>query len=121
MKERAMPMIRVQVSIEVPQDKQQELLTKLSKSVAAALSKPESYMMVLFEPQISMLMGGKADPAAFVEVRSVGSISEDQARQLSNTVSQTLDETLKIQAARVYTNFAGVPGAMWGFSGRTFG
>lgn len=114
-----MPMIRVQLSVAV--EKQVELSKSLSSAVASLLGKPESYMMVLLEPGVHILMGGAGGPAALVEVRSVGTISGDQAERLSQRVSEILGQQAGIPQDRVYSNFVGVPGAMWGHGGSTFG
>jgi phenylpyruvate tautomerase PptA (4-oxalocrotonate tautomerase family) len=113
-----MPLVRVQLSSAV--DDQDGIKAELSKAVAQALGKPESYMMVVLEPGTSMLMGGSADPAALVEVRSVGTISPDQTSALSGALSQIVAKT-GIDANRVYCNFTGIPGNMWGMGDRTFG
>ena len=115
-----MPLVRVQMSVELDQNTRNSLMTELSRVVAQALGKPESYMMVLLEPGTPMLMGASADPAALVEVRSVGTISPDQARSLSGALSGALAGA-GIDAKRVYSNFTGVPGAMWGMGPSTFG
>ncbi len=116
-----MPLIRVQLSVPIEKDKQSKLMASLSQSVAQTLGKPESYMMVVLEPDTPMLMSAKAEPTALVEVRSVGTISGDQAKNLSNTISQTINQEVDINVGRIYSNFMGVPGAMWGYNGGTFG
>ena len=113
-----MPLVRVQLSTAV--EARDELKAELSKAVAGALGKPESYMMVVLEPETSMLMGGTDAPAALVEVRSVGTINSDQSSALSAALSQILART-GVEANRVYCNFTGVPPAMWGMGARTFG
>ena len=115
-----MPMIRVQLSTSVDEGTKTSLMQSLSKAVAGGLGKPESYMMVVLEPETAMLMAAQGDPAALVEIRSVGSISPDQARKLSATVSEIIAST-GISADRIYSNFMGVQGAMWGHGDRTFG
>ncbi len=116
-----MPLIRVQLSVELDEAKQSKLMSELSSTVASALGKPEGYMMVVLEQQTPMLLGASSDPAALVEIRSVGSISGDQARDLSGKVSEVIGGAAGIGADRIYSNFEGVPGAMWGYNGATFG
>lgn len=115
-----MPLIRVQLSVAVEEKTRGPLMASLSKAVAQALGKPESYMMVVLESEIPLLMGASPEPAAFVEVRSVGTINPDQARRLAGAVSDILAGT-GVSTDRIYANFAGVPGAMWGHGGDTFG
>lgn len=116
-----MPLIRVQLSVSVDGDRQSKLMTALSSTVASALGKPESYMMVVLEQQTPILLGASDDPAALVEIRSVGTISGQQARDLSSRVSAVISGATGVGADRIYSNFAGVPGAMWGHDGSTFG
>ena len=75
-----MPMIRVLMSESLNRDKQQALLEAVSTEAAELLDKPESYMMVIIEQGVPISMSASVEPAAFVDVRSVGSITEDQAR-----------------------------------------
>lgn len=116
-----MPLLRLQTSIEIPTAQRDALLAQLSAATAKQLGKPESYMMVALADQRPMLFGGDAAPAAFVEVRSVGTISPEQARGLSAALSEVLAARLGLAPERIYYNFAGVPGAMWGHGAHTFG
>lgn len=116
-----MPMIHVQTSIAIDEEKQTNLMNNLSSAVAELLEKPESYMMVILDAESTMIMSGTPEPAAFIEVRSVGSISEQEAKNLSGKISEIVGQEIGVGAGRIYLNFQGVPGVMWGFDGRTFG
>ena len=116
-----MPLIRLQLSVSVDGARQTSLMSELSSTVARALGKPEGYMMVVLEQQTPILLGASDDPAALVEIRSVGTISGQQARDLSGKVSEVISCATGIGADRIYSNFTGVPGAMWGHDGSTFG
>ena len=70
-----MPLVRVQTSTAVDEAARAATMKSLSWSVAEILQKPESYVMVILEPEVPMLFSALPDPAAFVEVRSVGTIS----------------------------------------------
>jgi len=116
-----MPLVRVQLSVALDAAAEQSILKSLSSAVASALGKPESYMMAVLEPKAALLMGGSAGPAAFCEVRSVGTISGAQAKSLSGAICEILSAQAKVPGERIYLNLAGVPGAMWGHDGGTFG
>jgi phenylpyruvate tautomerase PptA (4-oxalocrotonate tautomerase family) len=116
-----MPLVRLQVSVKVDNDKRKSLMERLSGTIAKQLGKPESYMMVVLEPETPILMAGSPDPAALAEVRSVGEISPDQATSLSGTIGEALSAELAIKPDRAYITFTGFPATMWGFNGRTFG
>ena len=115
-----MPLLRLQTNAPLDGDQTGSLMAAVSARAAQLLSKPESYMMVLVEPGVGLMMGGSSDPAAFFEVRSIGAISPDQAKALSKSVSEILEEKLKIPPSRVYSNYAGWERNMWGHNGSTF-
>ncbi len=116
-----MPLLRLQTSAAVPKVLRDELLYKLSETVARVLSKPETFMMVIVDDNKLMVMGGVADPAAFLEVRAVGQILPAQAKALSSALSELVGEQLKIVPSRIYLNFQDFDGSMWGYNGSTFG
>ena len=116
-----MPLVRVQTSVPVAPQRRAPLLAQLSRAAAEVLGKPEDYVMVVLEPEVPMLMAREPAPAAFVEVRAVGRISADQARRASAKWSEILEQALGVPAARVYSTYAGLDGAMWGQGGDTFG
>jgi len=116
-----MPCLSLQTNIEISDSKKSGLLKSISQKVAGILGKPEQYMMVVVENDAAILMGGTDAAAAFIEVRSIGTISSEQARKLSETICGVLKDQLEILPSRVYLNFQGWPGDMWGHNNTTFG
>ena len=116
-----MPLLRLTTSAKVSEQQRAELLGQLSATTAKLLGKPESYMMVILDDDRPMLMGGDDAPAALIEVRSVGTISPDQARALVKGVSEVLGGALDLPAGRIYGNLQGVEASMWGYNNSTFG
>lgn len=115
-----MPLLKLQTTVNLSEDKQQSLLAALSKAVAAAIGKPEQYVMVSLNPA-AMRMSGQAGDAAFVDIRSIGGLSGDVNRKLSKQVCALLNESLGITPERIYLNFTDVDAGCWGFNGSTFG
>jgi hypothetical protein len=97
------------------------LLQECSSQIAKLLSKPESYVMTLFDRVACMTMGGKTGPTCLVEVRSVGKLTPHQTRQLSETLCSLLSKRLDVPSARIFLNFMDFPGALWGHDGGVFG
>ena len=91
-----------------------------AKIVAETIGKPEQYVMVTLNPA-SLLMSGKSDQAAFVDVRSIGGLNGEVNRSLAQKVSRLLQESLGIAPDRVYFNFTDVKASNWGWNGSTFG
>ena len=115
-----MPLLKLETSAALPEDKRQALLTSLSKAVAETIGKPEQYVMVT-AGQAAMLMAGKPGDGAFVDLRSIGGLSDEVKRKLSLQVCQLLKDSLGISPARAYLNFTDVDAGNWGWNGSTFG
>jgi phenylpyruvate tautomerase len=95
------------------------LLATLSKTVAETIGKPEQYVMVTLS-QAAMLMSGNQGKAAFVDVRSIGGLSGDVNRRLSQKLCKLLNDALGVPENRVYLNFTDVEASNWGWNGSTF-
>ena len=54
-------------------------------------------------------------------IRSIGGLSGDVNRKLSQQVCNLLNESLGIPPNRVYLNFTDVGASHWGWNGSTFG
>ncbi len=115
-----MPLLRLETTVVLSDAQRQSLLPALSKLVADLIGKPEQYVMVSIVPA-AMLMSGQAGPAAWVEVRSIGGLTEAVNRRLSQQVCQLLGQVLKLEPKRIYLNFTDVDAAHWGWNGDTFG
>jgi phenylpyruvate tautomerase PptA (4-oxalocrotonate tautomerase family) len=59
--------------------------------------------------------------AAFVDVRSIGGLTNDVNRTLSQKVCKLLKESHGVPEDRVYLNFTEVEASDWGWNGSTFG
>ena len=115
-----MPLLKLETTVVLSDDKRQALLASLSKIVAETIGKPEQYVMVTINPA-AILMSGKPGDAAFVDVRSIGGLSGDVNRRLSQKVCRLLHESLGVPQDRIYLNFTDVEAANWGWKGNTFG
>lgn len=115
-----MPLMKLHTSVPVPAEQQDALIKSLSAIASEVIGKPETYVMVALCTG-PMCMGGEPGPAAFVDVRSIGGLSGDVNRQISERVCGLLSETLDIPANRVFLNFTDVARTHWGFNSATFG
>jgi phenylpyruvate tautomerase len=116
-----MPLIKVQTSIDAPAKPDVEvMLKKLSKTLADRLSKPESYVMTAFEPNVAMTFGGTLEPTCYVEVKSVGTMAPEQTKAMSKDFCQLLAKSLNVSENRIYIEFADAKGYLWGWNGSTF-
>ncbi|MGG6268283.1 phenylpyruvate tautomerase MIF-related protein [Leptolyngbya sp. AN03gr2] len=117
-----MPLIKVQTSIANPDAAQvTNLLKQLSAALAKHTRKPESYVMTAFEAAVPMTFGGMTDPTCYIEVKSVGSMTPDQTKSMSQDFCQQIEQALNVPIDRIYIEFADAKGYMWGWNGATFG
>jgi phenylpyruvate tautomerase PptA (4-oxalocrotonate tautomerase family) len=112
-----MPYISLQTNAEITD--RDTFLEDLSALGSRELGKPESYVMTAIDDGARMLFGGSADPCAFVRCKSIG-LTESQTDKLSKALCKFVSDTLGIPDDRVYIEFSGVPGSMWGWRGGTF-
>ena len=115
-----MPLLRLETTVSLADDQKKQLLASLSELVAHTIGKPEEYVMVSILPA-SILMGVKPGDAAFVDIRSIGGLSGDVNRQLSQKICSLLKKVLSVPQERVYLNFGNVEASHWGWNGSTFG
>jgi phenylpyruvate tautomerase len=116
-----MPLMIIHTQASVPDEKVPGLLKECSKKLAALTGKPETYVMTALERAAAMTMGGLDEPACFVDIRGVGKMTPQQTASMSKAFGELLGQALGIESRRIYLNFTGVDGAMWGWDGGTFG
>jgi phenylpyruvate tautomerase PptA (4-oxalocrotonate tautomerase family) len=115
-----MPYLKIQTNQTVDGARCQAIITKASQLVARQLGKPEGYMMVTLQPGAALVFAGKPDPAAFLEMKSIG-LPSSKTKAVSKMLCEFVEAELKVPKDRIYIEFADAPGAMWGWNGDTFG
>jgi phenylpyruvate tautomerase PptA (4-oxalocrotonate tautomerase family) len=115
-----MPLLKLETTVALTEDKRQALLASLSKIVAETIGKLQQYVMVVAS-QAAMQMSGSLGDAAFVDVQSIGGLTGVVNRKLSQKVCQLLHDSLGIPPDRIYLNVTDVQASHWGWNGNTFG
>lgn len=113
-----MPFLVIQTNVKVEPKKGAKLLRDASRHVAESLGKSEKYVMVALEDDTPMLFGGKTEPLAYLELKSIG-LPKDKTPLLSATLSSLLQDEIGVTADRVYIEFADALAPMWGWNGST--
>ncbi len=111
-----MPMINVKCSCDIPQP----VLKELSSIAADIIGKPLQYVMAAGS-RTDIILAGSAEPAAFVEVKSIGGLTSEVNRNLSQKICALLEKELHIPAERTYITFQSFTADSWGWNGSTFG
>ena len=114
-----MPLLKVATSAPLESVDRPAFLKQASADLATALGKPESYMMIQLEPAPDLIFGGTAEPAAYVELKSIG-LPADKTEQLSQNICSLIEQKLGVPPKRIYIEFASAAGAMWGWNSTTF-
>ncbi len=112
-----MPYLHIHTNCAV--DDSQALLRHCSQTLAAALAKPESYVMVELSAGKPMLFAGSDAPLAFLQLTSLGLTAAETAA-LSAQLCGLMEELLGVDSARVYIAFDAPERAMFGWKGGTF-
>ena len=115
-----MPLIKITVNVDLPENQQQALLAALSRTLAEVTHKPEGYCMVTCT-RAAVLFAGRPGPAVFVDVRGIGGLSREVNQQLTEQLGAQLKKALGVPSDRMYITFTDVPADHWGWNGKLFG
>ncbi|HIK38395.1 MAG: phenylpyruvate tautomerase MIF-related protein [Geminocystis sp.] len=116
-----MPLIKVQTSVSRPQEEKiNSLLKTLSAKLASHLGKSESYVMTIFESDTPMTFAGTFDPVCYIEVKSIGNMTPNQTKAMSQEFCSIINRELGVPQNRIYIEFADAKGYLWGWNGSTF-
>lgn len=115
-----MPYLHMSTNAVLSSEQRSALLARGTELVSSALGKPADYVMVHVHDGQALVFAGSPEPAAIVELASLG-FPEDRSAELSGEICQLLNEVADIPASRIYIDFRSPPRHMWGYDGRTFG
>ena len=113
-----MPFIDSKITVSVPQDKKDVLKSEFGK-LMSVIGKPESFLMVGFEENYDLYMGGKKlEKGAYVSVSLFGAASRSAYESLTEKICSLYEKELGIPGNAVYVTYHGVND--WGWNGRNF-
>ncbi|MDD5901154.1 MAG: phenylpyruvate tautomerase MIF-related protein [Lachnospiraceae bacterium] len=113
-----MPFIDSKITVPVPQEKKDVLKSEFGKLVSV-IGKPESFLMVGFEDNYDLYMGGKKlEKGAYVSVSLFGVASRSAYESLTEKICKLFEKELGIPGNAVYVTYHGVND--WGWNGRNF-
>ena len=116
-----MPFLKIQVSsATISETCSSALQSEGALIISQETEKSLDFVMVLVESGAKVSFGGKADPAAYIEVKSVGGFSSDVTSKLSERLSVLVESELSIPKDRVYIEFQASERHLWGWNGKTF-
>jgi len=83
------------------------------------LGKPERYVMVEMQSSLSLSFAGSVEPAAFVELKSIG-LPQEQTQHYSAALCDLITQQMEIPPERIYIEFTNASRALWGWNRTTF-
>ncbi len=113
-----MPFIDSKITVAVSQEKKDILKAEFGKAMSI-IGKPESFLMVGFEDNYDLYMGGKKlEKGAYVAVSLFGNASGAAYEEMTSVICQLFEKELGIPGNSVYVTYHGVDD--WGWNGRNF-
>ena len=112
-----MPLLSIKTNCHI--DDKMMIALAASKITADVLGKPESYVMVNLEDNQILVFAGSDQPAAYLELKSLG-LPESQTSEISSALCSFINEKTGIDSARIYIEFSNAERHMWGWKGGTF-
>lgn len=113
-----MPFIDSKITVKLSKDKEEVIKSKLGEAVAL-LSKPERFLMVGFEDEYTLYMGGKKlEKGAYVSVSLFGEATKSAYEKMTAVICDIYEKELQIPADAVYVTYHGVND--WGWNGSNF-
>ncbi len=113
-----MPFIDSKITGAVSQETRDMLKGEFGK-LMSVIGKPESFLMVGFEDNYDLYMGGKKlEKGAYVSVSLLGAASRSAYETLTEKICDLYEKKLGIPGNAVYVTYHGVND--WGWNGRNF-
>lgn len=113
-----MPFIDSKLTVKLSKEKEKSIKSKLGNAISI-LGKSEGFLMVGFDDEYSLYMGGKElEKGAYVSVSLFGEASSDAYDKMTAAICDIYAEELDIPGDKVYVTYHGVND--WGWNGRNF-
>ncbi|MFC1840624.1 phenylpyruvate tautomerase MIF-related protein [Thermodesulfobacteriota bacterium] len=113
-----MPYFSIETNKQIDNKANEELMKKASVFLSEMLGKPEQVIMVTIKSGMPYIFGGTNDPAAFVQVKSLG-LETDRCSEFSDKVCVFLEEEADVPRDRAFIEFIDIDGKIFGWNGRT--
>ena len=113
-----MPFIDSKITVPVSAEKKESIKTQLGRAVSI-INKPESFLMVGFEDNYDLYMGGKKlEKGAYVAVSLFGNSTKCAYENMTAKICEIFEQELGIPGNSIYVTYHGVND--WGWNGSNF-
>ncbi len=114
-----MPCFSIETNRPVDPVVKEAFLPQATTVVAGLLGKPESFVMVVLKDDLHLSFAGNMEPAAFVQLSSIG-LPADRCTEYSEKLCALIEQELDIPRNRIYIDFRDLDRTMFGWDGKTF-
>ncbi len=114
-----MPFIGSKITVKISKEKEEIVKKRLGKAIKLIPGKSETFLMIGFEDEYSLYLGGeKLDKGAFIEVKVFGKASKEAFSVLTKEICSIYEEELQIPQDKIYVKYEEVEN--WGWNGSNF-
>ena len=114
-----MPFIGTKITVKLSKEKEEIIKKRLGEAIELIPGKSETFLMVGFEDEYSLYLGGeKLEKGAFIEVKVFGKASKEAFSALTKEICSIYEEELQIPQDKIYVKYEEVEN--WGWNGSNF-
>jgi phenylpyruvate tautomerase len=112
-----MPYFKIETNRKVPYRVQ--FTKSASHLLSELLNKPEKYVMISLQDEHEIRFGGSSEPAAFVQIKSIG--LPENCEFLLSAVTNFIVDNLSIPKDRIYIECENLDCNRFAWNGQSFG
>lgn len=114
-----MPFIETKTTVNVTDEKREELKTLLGKAIELIPGKNESWLMLSFSDNLKMYFkGDDSADTAYIDVKIFGKAEKKAYDALTKEICRIYSEILSIPEDRIYVKYEEAD--LWGWNGMNF-
>ena len=110
-----MPYFKIETNKSMDSSYAEDFAREATSFACRLLGKPEKYMMVSVRHSATLMFSGFMDPAAYVELKSIG-LQKDKCEGYSKAICEFIESSLKVSPDRIYIDFKNIDGSMFGWN-----
>ena len=108
-----MPCIVIHTNVSISEEKAEELKKALVVSWEKLPGKRERWLMITLKDRLQMFFGGRDTPAAFINLKILGSLGAENCEFLNEEFLTDVSEVLGIQKERLFVAHDECPSWGW--------
>ncbi|KAL3531637.1 hypothetical protein ACH5RR_005158 [Cinchona calisaya] len=91
-----MPCLDISTNVNLDRVDLDPIFSEATKTVAAIIGKPETYVMIVFKGSVPMSFGGTEQLTAYGDLVSIGGLNPDVNKKLNAAISNIIETKLNV-------------------------